>query len=489
MRKLNFLCLKCLIFFFVLLTANAQENDTITARPLPFSIHKSKRMPDFELNNKKEGFFATGLPRLEFDPIRGFGAGGQVNFFFNGKREDPFFPYTAYRHRINTEFMVFENGRIRYAFNYDVPFAFDSKWRIRIDAVYWDDPDAQYWGIGRNSLNPLTFEDKINGGVRRFRTVNSYERNLAIATSGADGQLFTDVHFHNMRQREHLYNILGERVFMEGRLRFKFGYEMLFTNFQSYDGRVTRDATLADGTSVEAISNRTLVDIQKNDGTWDRFNLSGFNNDDRFKFTSMIATALTFDNRDFEPDPSRGVFIEYSQEYSTPWIGSEFDFMKFMLQGQVIHTFAKWRDGKSRLTFAGLGALGHIFGRNINFIEMWDLSSQAEAGGILVLGGERSLRGFREARFLAPTVTLINLELRGRFYDFKFLRQNFTLGANAFFDMGSVYEGLEHLTFANWKYSPGVGARIGWNESTVIRLDYGMSREGSQVFFGFGHIF
>lgn len=482
MKKLVLLSALCLAFF-----AHAQTNDSI--RQLPFFLHPSKKMPDFELNEKKEGSFVTGLPRFEFDPIRGFGVGGTVNFFVNGTKDDPFFAYTPYRHKLTTEFFIYENGRVKYAFNYDVPYIFDTKWRLRADAVLWEDPDAQYWGIGRNTLNPLEFEDKINGGVRRFRTVNSYDRNLAIALPGAGGQLFTDFHFNTMRQREHLYNLLAERTFMGGRMRFMFGYEALFTNFQSYAGRIAEEAFLPDGTPVEAINNPTLIDIQSADGTWDRFNLSGFTNDNKFQFTSMLATALIYDTRDFEPDPSKGLFLEYSQEVSLPALGSDFSFMKFMVQGQYVHTLAKWRGDKSRITFAGLAALGHIFGSNINFIEMWDLSSQAEAGGILVLGGERSLRGYREARFLAPTVTLVNLEMRGRFYDFKMLRQHFTLGATAFYDMGSVYEGLEHLTFANWKGAPGLGARIGWNESTVIRLDYAVSREGSQVFFGFGHIF
>lgn len=68
----------------------------------------------------------------------------------------------------------------------------------------------------------------------------------------------------------------------------------------------------------------------------------------------------------------------------------------------------------------------------MNFTEMWDLSSQAEAGGILVLGGGRSLRGYREARFLAPTVGLVDLEMRARLYDFNAFNQHFALGVHHF---------------------------------------------------------
>ncbi|MCH8534900.1 MAG: outer membrane protein assembly factor [Flavobacteriaceae bacterium] len=481
-----------LIVCFSLQNLSAQQDkDTVNLRNLPFYIDPVKRMPDVDLKDKKEGTFITGLPRVEFDPIRGFGAGGNVNLFINKDESDPFFEYTPYRHRVNAEFFVFENGRVRYEVSYDAPYIFDSPWRLRADAVYWEDPEAQYWGVGRSTLNRLSFADKSGGNVgpqRTFKRINDYESNLEIAIPQEDGSFRTDFHYNQIIQREHLYNLLGERVLMGGKMRIMFGYEMLFTQFESYNGRIADEARTADGESVDAINNPTLVDIHRADGTWDQYNLAGFG-DDRWKFTSMLAGALIYDTRDFEPDPSKGVFLQYSHEWSVPELGSDFSFNKFMLQGQVFKTLSKWKGGKRRITFAGMASLGHIWGSNINFIEMYDLSSQAEAGGILVLGGERSLRGFREARMLAPTVGLINLEMRTRLYDFKMLGQEFILGVTPFFDAGTVWEGLDDIQLNGFRGSAGLGGRIAWNQSTVLRLDYAQSREGSQVFFGFGHIF
>ncbi len=455
---------------------------------LPFYIDPSKRMPDAELEDKKEGFFVTGVPRFEFDPIRGFGIGGNAFLFWNSTKDDPFFEFTPYRHRLNAEFFIFQNGRVRYALNYDAPYLFNSKWRLRADAVLWEDPNAQYWGIGRDFIRPLSFRDKRTGLVREFRRVNAYEENLELAEQGADGNFYTDINYNSMIQREQLYNILGERVLMGGKLRLMFGYEALFTSFSSYQGERFEVKTL-DGEKVEAIHNPTLVDKQRADGTWERFNLVGFTGDDSYLFTSMLAWAVIYDTRDFEPDPSNGVFLQYSHEYSDRWFGSSFSFNKFMLQAQYFTTLHHWNKDKNRITFAGLAAFGHIFGSRINFIEMWDLSSQAEAGGILVLGGGRSIRGFREARFLAPTVTLVNLELRTRFYDFKIRNQHFSIGITPFYDFGSVFDNPRQLSFRQWVGAPGIGGRVNWNQSTIIRLDYGLSREGGQFFFGFGHIF
>lgn len=484
-----------LVMLFLATGVSAQNLGERTTSPeLPFYIDPIKKLPDFELADKKEGAFITGLPRFEFDPIRGFGAGGNIFLFFNGEKDDPFFDYTPYRHRVSGEFFVFENGRIRYEFKYDAPYIFNSKWRLRADAVYWEDPNAQYWGFGRSSSNRrLRFRDKNNpgAGMATFRSVRDYEDNLSIAEQGSDGVWRTDHHFNQFIQREQLYNFLGERVMMGGKLRFMFGYEALFTSFESYGGKVAEEAFDVDGNEVSAINNETLIEQQKRDGTWDRFNLNGFDQigDGRYNFTSMLAGALIYDTRDFEPDASKGLFLEYSHEYSAPWLGSMFNFNKFMIQGQYITTLKRWKNNKNRITFAGLAALGHVWGPNINFIEMWDLSSQAEAGGILVLGGERSLRGYREARFMAPTIALVNLEMRSRLYDFKLLNQNFNVGLTPFFDFGNVFDGLDKMSFKRWRGAPGIGARMAWNQSTIVRLDYAQSPEGSQVFFGFNHIF
>lgn len=489
------------LFTFSILGSKAQNRD-LTAHShadrliladtllLPFAIAEEKKLSQEDILNKKEGLFLTGLPRFEFDPIRGFGVGGNIFLFQNKTKEDPFFYYTPYRYNLSTEFFIFENGRVRAAVNLDVPYIFNSKWRLRADAVVWEDPHAQYWGIGRNFLRPLEFQDKsggIAGKERIFSKVADYEKNLSLALPGNDGRWTTDTHYNQFMQREALFNVLAERVELGGKLRLMFGYEALFTAFEDFTGKVAEEAFMADGQPVEAIQNPTLLSTQIQDGTWSRFNLAGFDSD--YQFTSMLAGALIYDTRDLEPDPSKGLFLQYSHEYSAPWLGSNFDFNKFMVQGQVFHTFHRWNQGKGKLTFAGAASFGHIFGRKINFIEMWDLSSQAEAGGILVLGGARSLRGFREARFLAPTVGLVNLELRAKFTDFHLWKQHFSLGVTPFYDFGTVWDGIREIEFNQFKGAPGVGARIGWNQSTVLRLDYARSTEGAQVFFGFGHVF
>ncbi|MCC5920353.1 MAG: BamA/TamA family outer membrane protein [Cyclobacteriaceae bacterium] len=476
-----------------------QIADTIT---MPFEVDRIKRLSDDDILTKREGFFVTGFPDIEIDPIRGLGVGGTAFFYQNRDANDPFFYYTPYRYRLTTDFKFFTNGRLQGGFNLDVPYLFNSPWRLRVDALYEFDPNFQYFGIGEQSLRSLEEFDQARTGqapAASFGTIDSYLDNLARART-RNGGLVTNTHYNEIEIEEMLFNVLPERVWYGGKLRFMFGYEALFTRTNDWTGRVAEEAFDAMGNEVEAINEQTLINkdaiARTGDGstqgsTWDEFNISGVNaigNNDWF-FTSMLATALIWDTRDLEPDPSKGVFLEYSHEYSAPWLGSDFDFNKFMVQGQYFNTVAKWRGGKSRLTLAGMASFGYVWGNNINWLEMFDLSSQAEAGGINVLGGDRSLRAFRESRFVAPAIGLVNIEARFRLYDFNALNQHFAIGVQPFYDMGRGWDNLSNVGLSGWRGAPGIGGRIAWNQSTIVRLDFASGAEGSQFFFGFGHIF
>jgi hypothetical protein len=67
---------------------------------LPFAIADEKKLSDEDLANKKEGTYMTGVPDISSDPVNGFGLGVEGEIFFNGKKSDPFFEYTAYRSKL-----------------------------------------------------------------------------------------------------------------------------------------------------------------------------------------------------------------------------------------------------------------------------------------------------------------------------------------------------------------------------------------------------
>lgn len=99
------------------------------------------------------------------------------------------------------------------------------------------------------------------------------------------------------------------------------------------------------------------------------------------------------------------------------------------------------------------------------------------------------MRGYRANRFLARSLVFTNVELRVRLADLKVGRQNFGLGVAPFFDAGTVRDRWQDLDFSNIKTSYGAGARVAWNLSTILFLDYGLSKEDRLFYFGVGQIF
>ena len=468
------------------------QDTTVIDTSTTIRFHESKRIDEEELANKKSGYFITGLPEFEKNPINGIGIGGNFYLYNNGKKESPFFAYTPYRQRYTGSFKVFQSGKWQGAVNMDFVYIFDTRWRVRLDAVFENDPNYQYYGFGKNTLKKLRFRDKISGNMTDYARFDAYFDNLAIVRAGntnvGEDNLVTDRHYNEVDYTENLYNILAERVFLGGRLRVMIGYELLFIKIKDYFGRTAEEAFDAEGNVIKDVRNgRTKLTedyLHISEGTpWQQYNIAGYSGGRE----GIIAFACTYDTRDFEPDPSKGVFIQYSHEHSHAWTLSEFSFDKNM--AQVIWFQKLFPKYIKRMVFASNFSLGYIWGQKVPFYEAFDLSSQAEAGGTEVLGGARSLRGFREYRFVGPLTALINIELRTRLVEFNFIKQHFSLALIPFMDAGRVWDRMAEFSWHGYKHNYGVGGRIGWNQSTILRFDFALSSESRQFFFGFGNIF
>jgi hypothetical protein len=494
MPKKLYLYLGATLAFF---SASAQTPDTIQHR-LPFKISEEKRLSDEDIANKKEGVYVTGLPELTVDPIRGLTVGANAFLFNNLNRNDPFFYYTPYRVRYGIGLRVAQNGRVDAEFNVDMPFAFNSKWRLRGDFIYANDPNWQYFGIGSQTLGGLQYRDKRTGNTVENARFPDYYNNLALTRAGrgaAFGEdpntLYTDVHYNEVDYTQFLVGLAAERTFFEGRMRLMFGAEILMIGIDQHDGRRTPEAVNhLNGGETDAIQAKTRLTEdyeakQRGDAnaTWARHNIGGYNGGR----IGMLQTGLMWDTRDLEPDPSQGMFAEYAQEIAAPWTGSEFTFTKHLLQGMFYQRVMP--SVLSRTVFASRFALGYIRGSNIPFTEVLDLWGASEGGGIPVLGGSRALRGYREGRFAGMVTGLANFELRSRFYQTRILNQHLGFYAVPFFDAGRVWDSFGDVAFNNIRHNKGIGARIAWNQATILRFDYARSKEDAQFFFVFGHTF
>ena len=99
---------------------------------------------------------------------------------------------------------------------------------------------------------------------------------------------------------------------------------------------------------------------------------------------------------------------------------------------------------------------------------------------LLPIGGNNTLRGYRQDRFLDKTAALLNAELR-----FPIL---WRFGGIVGFDAGKVWQSISLMDIKNWPNNPVLGLRF-YMDTFLIRLDVGLGKETTGFYFNFGQIF
>ncbi|HCW09075.1 MAG TPA: hypothetical protein DGG95_17090, partial [Cytophagales bacterium] len=317
----------CFIVCLPFAKAVAQQKDTTK---LPFAIADEKRLSDEDLKDKKEGVYVTGAPDFSSDPINGFGYGGEGSIFFNGHRKDPFFAYTAYRAKL--DFVVFNTTRNQREFflRLDVPYIFNTKWRLRAEGGYEENPNLLYFGItSQQSLQPLHHNSTT------YSSYKDYEDNFLVGPYQF---------YNNYYKKESVINVSMERSFLEGRLRALIGYEFAQVSMSAF-----KDSSLI----ADDYKNKRVLGLGNNN-------------------ISIAQVGLIYDTRDLEPDPSSGVFAEITNELSLKSLGSAYNFNKTF--AHVNYYKKLFPSTVKRLIFAGRIAVGYT-ALDAPFFEYQDQSS------------------------------------------------------------------------------------------------------------------
>lgn len=455
-----------LFILFSITIVKAQEKDSL-------SFIKSKRMSDADLEKKKEGTFITGIPDFSSDPVTGFGFGARTNIYWNGNRDNPLFPYTPYLMKLTANAAYYTSNARELILKLDVPYYKGTRWRFKVDFKAQQNPANLYFGLTESTLGQLRLPSDEN---TTFSTYAAFDRARKTLRPGGVGEadFVTDALSNRFRETEYMLNLKADYALGKGKWRIMGGYEIQHLSYATFEGMEAEAIDPITGQTTTAPNGISLLRRDFEDGL-----ISGVDGG----WVSIIQTALIFDTRDFEPDPTKGYYFEIANEYSSKYIGSQFDFNKFFIQGRA---YQKIPVGK-RTVLAGRFGAGNIFGNNAPFFEFQDQWSPE--GSINALGGRQSLRGYRANRFLARSMWFTNVELRVRLAETKLGKQRFAFGVAPFFDAGTVRDRWQDLNFNNIKYSYGGGLRIAWNQSTILSFDYGRSKEDKLFYFGIGQAF
>lgn len=456
--------LNILAFTFIFGTAYAQIDSS--KQKLPFAIADEKKLSEEDLANKKEGTYITGVPDISSDPVNGFGLGIEGELFFNGKKSDPFFEYTPYRQKLGITLFYTTKLQREVKLSYDVPYIFNTKWRLRVEAAYEVNPNLLYFGHDEKSLNGLS----TNG--KEFSSYDDYTEALSGKRPGdlskGEATVVTDAFYNTYQKDEAIFNGSMEHSYLDSKLRLLGGYELAWINISTFDNKITSGNEVANGQSL----------LQKDNNNFAILGLGS-------NIVSFLQAGIVYDTRDLEPDPSKGIFAELTNEFSNQVIGSKFNFNKTFAHAKFYTPL--FPKTFKRLILAARAGIGYTAG-DAPFFEYQDQWSSE--GSIEGLGGAHTIRGYKQSRFLARVMNFANLELRWRFAQTTFLKQHLAFSAVPFMDAGGVANDFQNITLINnYRYAGGIGTRIAWNVSTILRFDYAISKEDKQFFFNVGHVF
>jgi outer membrane protein assembly factor BamA len=185
------------------------------------------------------------------------------------------------------------------------------------------------------------------------------------------------------------------------------------------------------------------------------------------QFVPYASLSVRYDTSESQIHPTRGV--------------------RFLLQDDIAGGIVGGRDSSyNRITldlrkytlvfgdkdvFAVRAMLQYISGSNIPIFDMSSLGGGSELA---------AMRGFSFNRFLDKGKFLANIE-----YRFPII---WRLGGNLFVDTGTVWPSLSQFDLKNFAVDYGVGLRF-YLDDFVVRVDFGFSKEGTRLYFNFGHIF
>jgi hypothetical protein len=443
-------------------TKPAQPEPPHTSEPPPEVPASKHRLEPIDLADKREDGYFTGLPLLNSDPDLGVGFGARVYYYWNGRRTDPLFIYTPYLHRAYAQAFFTTNGYQAHTLDYDGLYVGGTPFRVRAAFTFEKNIFANYFGRGTSSLSPLAFP----GAPGTYSSLSDYNDAESAVQAGTTYSRYD----HYSLTRPQLRASIERDVF-GGVARVLGGALVSYATVRDYSGTSVPAAN-----GAHAIENTTRLradcDAQLVNGCQD-----GWNN--------QLKLGIAYDTRDFEPDPTTGVFADATTEVSLKALGSQYDYARVTASPRV-YVGALRGAPPARLVFAGR----LVYSITSHDVPFWDMGTLAFTDGDQIgLGGLRTIRGYAQERFVGRVAALTNVEARWTFVAFTAEGQRFHFILAAFLDMGRVFDSVGGTTLAGWKRGQGGALRIGWNQATIVSLDYGVSQEGPGFYVNFGHPF
>jgi hypothetical protein len=408
----------------------------------------------FSQQKVKKGLGFGALPAISYDSDLGFQYGALVNLFDYGDGTN----YPKYNHSLYLELSTYTKGttiaRVRYDSEHLIPNI-----RTTLDVAYVPDQMADFYGFnGYQSI----YDNNLNESYRNF-----YKNEKNTFRIKADFQGY----------------------FGESKFGWVAGYA--FYNFKM-------DSVNIDKLDLPAVPGGDLFQKYKSWGLISQEEADGGS-------INYLKAGFKYDSRDQLACPEKGIFTEAVIQSAPKFINEAFPHTKLAIIHRQYFSLAKDLQFAYRLDYqTTLGSNKVPYFAQPELITSFLIAASNQG-----LGGKSSVRGILRNRVVGDAVGFGNFELRYKFLRFEWLKQNFYLGTNVFFDSGLVLQPIEMdlsavsatdraTYFSNYESgkfhsAAGIGLKIGWNENFVISADYGKAfnkQDGnSGMYIGLNYLF
>jgi len=424
------------------------------------------------LKDKREGKYITGIPAIGWDAEEGFNLGGFAEWFDNGSKTDPFFRTAPYRTKTFLGGTVSTEDAVKLFARLDWLYIDDTPLRFRIDGFYEKNPIKNYFGQGDDGI-PLISPRTGN----HFDDFDAYQGHLndifdiPVGACGS-GESCTFSRFNKYKAKDFIVVTTFEYDLMGGLLRPLLGFQVRHISVGDYTGERV-DIIGQDGRATQA-STRLREDCEKGvakgcDGGWD----------------NRIKIGITYDSRDFEPNPTSGVWAQASFSAALKPLGSDLASQRLTFSSAFYHDFFQNREDIQQLIFAARATYNMNFGNAPFYAQPKMGFNDFEKFGV---GGFWTLRGYKNQRFTGDSSLIMNAELRWFFTEWMLWNQHLKPGVSVFGDLGRSYEVIK-FKFDDIQGAGGVGFRLAWNLATMVSFDLGISKEDKVFYMELGTMF
>ncbi|WP_313138617.1 BamA/TamA family outer membrane protein [Myroides sp.] len=164
----------------------------------------------------------------------------------------------------------------------------------------------------------------------------------------------------------------------------------------------------------------------------------------------------SYDSRDFIPNPSKGIFIQYEQTFFPKTLGSNKHFGKINFTARAYQQV--WKDGLIAFDLNGEFNNGEV---------PWTMLSK--------LGGARQMRGYYSGQYRDRKQINTQVELRQKIHN----RHGVAVWGGA----GNVFENMDKFDWSHTLPTYGIGYRWEFKNRVNVRLDYGFGKGQSGFYF------